>query len=101
MDANAEPIVACTLSIRDLAAQADRWRALRAAAQTDRAETDDGLMLRFRPDPGVDAELRALAAAENECCSWARWDVRADTDGVVLHATSTGEGVAALHGMLV
>jgi hypothetical protein len=92
--------VACTLGSADLAAQRSRWEQLAAWAMTGRAETADGLRLRFRREPGTEEELRALAAVENECCPWAAWTVRADAGQIVLdvHSAST-EGVAALHGM--
>jgi hypothetical protein len=85
--------IACTLSGTDLAEQARRWRAL---PQLQRVETDDGLRVTFAREAGVEEELRALVAAENECCGWARWSVE---DGVVLVVTSTGHGVQTLHAM--
>jgi hypothetical protein len=98
----ADPVaVACTLSSADLAAQSSRWERLTARAMTRRAETADGLRLCFRREPGAEEELRALAAAENECCPWAAWTVRADAGQIVLDVRSaSAEGIAALHGML-
>ena len=93
------PAVACTLTRDDLGTQSERWTALRNAAGLARIETGDGLRLSFRAEPGVEVELRALAAVENECCAWASWDVSRDDGEVVLHARSTGEGVATLHSM--
>ena len=92
--------VACALSSADLAAQYSRWEQLAARAMTGRAETADGLRLCFRREPGAEEELRALAAAENECCPWAAWTVRADAGQIVLDVRSaSAEGVATLHGM--
>jgi hypothetical protein len=85
--------IACTLTGRDLAEQARRWRAL---PLVQREETDDGLRVTFAREPGVEEELRALTAVENDCCRWARWNVE---DGVVLVATSKGHGVQTLHAM--
>jgi len=93
-------LIGCTLSSADLAAQAGRWQELIARAMTERSETTDGLRMSFRPDPGVESELRTLAAAENECCRWAAWAVEANAEATVLDVSSTGPGVAALHGML-
>jgi len=110
--------IACTLTSSDLAEQARRWRAL---PLLQREETEDGLRVTFAREPrgaegdpvcppgdggfaavassvGVEDELRALVAVENDCCRWARWDVE---DGVVLVATSSGHGVPTLHGMFV
>jgi len=86
--------IACTLSSHDLAAQARRWQAL---PRLQREETEDGLRVTFAREAGVEDELRALVAVENDCCRWAQWNVE---DGVVLVATASGDGVAVLHGML-
>jgi hypothetical protein len=89
--------VACTLTLADLAARAERWHRLMARAMTERAETPDGLHICFRPE--AEEELRALVPAETECCPWATWTVERDARTIVLDVRSTGEGVATLHGM--
>jgi MerR family transcriptional regulator, copper efflux regulator len=92
--------VACTLTAADLAARGSRWEQLAAGAMTGRAETGRGLRLSFRREPGTEEELRALAAAENRCCPWAAWAVRADAGQIVLDVrAATPEGIATLHGM--
>jgi hypothetical protein len=97
--AGPEP-VACTLSSAGLAARSLRWDQLAARAMTGRAETADGLRLCFRPESGTGDELRALAAAESECCPWAAWTVREDAGQLVLDVRSaSADGIAALHGM--
>jgi hypothetical protein len=90
---------ACDLTPADLAAQRGRWERLAGRALTERVRTADGLRLAFRPEPGVEEELRALVAVENECCPWAAWTVEASTRRVVLDARSTGTGTAVLHSM--
>jgi hypothetical protein len=91
--------VACGLTPAGLAAQAGRWERLIARAVTERTETADGLRLSFRPEPGVEEELRRLVATETECCSWAAWTVEANAEATVLDVRSTGPGIATLHGM--
>jgi MerR family transcriptional regulator, copper efflux regulator len=91
--------VACTLTSAGLAAQADSWKRLVARAMTKRTQTADGLRMSFRPEPGVEEELRRLVAVESVCCSWAAWAVETDAGAPVLDVRSSGEGVAALHGM--
>jgi hypothetical protein len=93
------PPVACSLTSAGLTAQVRRWERLAARAMTERTETPDGLRIRFRPDLGVEDELRELVAVENDCCRWAAWTVEAAGDHVALEIRSQGEGVAALHGM--
>ena len=89
--------VACTLTLAELAAQGGRWRRLVARAMTERAETSDGLRICFRAE--AEEELRALVAAETECCPWATWTVEPDAGTIVLDVRSIDEGVATLHGL--
>jgi hypothetical protein len=91
--------IACALTSADLAEQRAKWERLMAQAMTDRVPTADGVCLRFGAEPGVERELRRLAAVENECCPWAEWAVRTDARGLVLDIRSTGDGVAAVHAM--
>ena len=91
--------IACTLSPAGLAARAGRWERLIALAMTECIHAEDGLRMSFRPEPGVEDELRSLAAEENDCCSWAAWAVETVAGVPVLDVRSTGPGVAALHGM--
>ena len=89
--------IACTLSSAGLAAQAGRWERLIARAMTECTQTADGLRLSFRPEPGVEEELRRLVAVENDCCSWAAWTVERVAEVPVLDVRSTGPGIATLH----
>lgn len=91
--------VACSLTAAGLAAQAGRWQRLAARAMAERAKTAHGLRIGFRPEPGVEQELRALAAVETECCPWATWTVTASAERIVLVVRSAEQGVAALHAM--
>jgi hypothetical protein len=93
------PPVACTLSPAGLAEQTSRWERLAARALTERAETEHGLRLSFRPEAGAEQELRQLVAVENECCRWASWTVETRAGQIVLDARSAGDGIAALHNM--
>jgi len=92
-------LIACTLTPAGLAAQAGCWEELIARALTECTQTADGLRMSFRPEPGVEEELRRLVAVESECCSWAAWTVETNAGATVLDVRSTGPGVAALHGM--
>jgi hypothetical protein len=98
-DTAASVPVACSLTMEGLAAQAGRWARLAARAMTGHARTADGLRLGFRPEPGIEEELRALAAVETQCCPWATWTVRASATQLVLDVRAAGDGVTALHGM--
>jgi len=98
-DTTATAPVACSLGKAALAEQAGRWARLAARAMTQREQTGDGIRVTFRPGPGTEEELRALAAAEARCCSWASWTVHDDGTQLVLDVRSAGDGVAALHAM--
>jgi hypothetical protein len=93
-------LVACTLNNTDLKTQRERWINLGENFGIGRRETADGLRLTFKDHPAVAAELQALVAVENDCCSWAAWTVERDEGGtLVMAARSQGEGITTLHGM--
>jgi hypothetical protein len=90
------PVIACTLRPDELPERRRRWAALLERALVERAPIDAGVRLSLAPEPGVEQELRALAALEGECCGFARFAVAASKDRVVLAVTSTGDGVVAV-----
>ena len=91
--------VACRLTPASQAPQASRWAQLIARALTERTATANGLRIAFRPEPGVEEELRRLVAVETECCPWAAWAVETNAEATVLDVRSTGPGIATLHGV--
>lgn len=94
------PPIACTLTPGGLATRAGRWRAIVTRAMTGRTQTAGGLRLTFRAVTGAEAELRGLAAAEQECCPWASWAVHAEGGLLVLTIqAATADGAATLHSM--
>jgi hypothetical protein len=98
-DITTGPPVACSLNRAGLAEQAGRWARLAGRALAGHATTAAGVRLRFRPEPGAEAELRALVAVETGCCPWATWTIEAGAEQLVLDVRSAGDGVAVLHGM--
>ena len=92
-------LVACTLTDTDLKTQRERWINLGVNFGLGREKTSDGLRLQYADHPAVEGELRALAAVENDCCSWAAWSVERDSGVLVMAARSQGEGITTLHGM--
>lgn len=93
------PVIACTLGGDELGTQAERWMRLGRDAGLGRTETADGLRIRFRDQPGVEQELRALVAVEGTCCAWARWEVQRADGELVMRVTSTHDGAATLKAM--
>lgn len=93
------PDIACDLDAGGAAVQAQRWLRLGREAGLGRAETADGLQIRFRDEAAVERELRELASVEGRCCAWARWEVYRANGELVLRVSSTPEGAAALHAM--
>jgi hypothetical protein len=91
--------IACTLGADRLAGQAERWRRLGRDAGLGRAETADGLELRFRDAAACERELRDLVSTEQACCAWARWEVSRADGQLVLRVSSTPDGAAALRSM--
>jgi hypothetical protein len=105
-DRTAAAPIACSLDAGGLEGQERRWEALVRCAGIDRAATADGVALTFRADDSVEHELRELVAVENQCCSWARWELHAVGDGdgdsaLVMRAGASGDGVATLQSMFL
>jgi hypothetical protein len=92
--------IACTLDAAGFATQSERWTQIVAHAAIDRVETEDGIRVDFRAEPGVEQVIRELVALESECCSWASWTVEVSDDEIVLQVTSVGDGVAVVHSLL-
>jgi hypothetical protein len=92
-------LVACTLNDTHLKTQRERWLGLGRNFGLGREETETGLRLTFEDRPAVEAELEALVAVENGCCSWAAWSVEREQGALVMSARSQGAGIATLHGM--
>jgi hypothetical protein len=97
-DTAASVPVACSLTMEGLAEQAGHWARL-AHAMTAHTKTADGLRLGFRPEPGIEEQLRALVAVETQCCPWATWTVHASATQLMLDVRAAGDGVTVLHGM--
>jgi hypothetical protein len=89
------PVIACALGAEDLAERRERWRRLVETALLERVEIASGVELRFRREPGVEEEVRALAGLERECCRFASFDVDGAAETVTLAVRSSGDGVGA------
>lgn len=92
--------IACSLGQDDLADRRERWHTLADRAIIDVAPTDYGLRMHFRDEPGVEAELRALAALERDCCAFADWTVLADGKALAIDVRgSSAESVPVVQEM--
>ena len=87
-------VVSCSLSTDGQRARLREWHALLAAADS-RQDLPSGV--RFRFHPRLARHVRSLAAAEEECCSFLRFEVTDVADGVVMTVEGDGEiGLGAL-----
>lgn len=77
--------VACTLGPDDGPARLRRWQHLAEVAAPSARLIGHRLEVHYRPGPGVREELKALAAAEAQCCSFVTWRVMEDDEAPVLH----------------
>jgi hypothetical protein len=87
------PVVACSLSAADQRDRMDEWRSLLARAES-REPLSTGMRYRFPLD--LTEDVRALAAAEQECCSFLRFDLTQADNSLVLTVESEGAGQDAL-----
>lgn len=87
--------IACTLGSEDLSDRRRTWEALSAQiTATDRIA--GGFAVRYRATEEVVQRLPALAEAEAECCGFAGWSVRRESDDVVLEVSGPEAALAAL-----
>jgi len=87
--------LACTLG-PDGPARLVRWRALHESAAPVTRLLDGQLEVRYRSAPGVQEELKDLAAAEQVCCSFVAWVVSNDSGQPVLRVISPTDSPDAL-----
>jgi hypothetical protein len=92
--------IACSLTQAELANRQDRWLQLWRRAAVNAVTTSNGLRIRFRAAPGVEAELSQLAELERGCCAFADWSVQACGNELALDVTApTEEGITAVQAM--
>ena len=84
------PDIACTLPVEQVSTRVADWHALVERAVTSEP-VPGGTRLRFLPDPTLAAEIGALAAAEQSCCSFFTFVVRIDAAGTELTVTAPAE----------
>ncbi len=87
------PVVACSLSAAGQRERLDEWKALLARANS-RERLSTGMRYRFPLD--LAQQVSALAAAEQECCSFLRFDLTQAENSLVLTVESDGAGQDAL-----
>lgn len=73
-------------------AWAHRGRAAAARPSHGRGADDGGTSLRFPAEPAVAAEITALAAAEQDGCTFVAFDLRITADALHLEVTAPPEG---------
>jgi hypothetical protein len=81
-----EDALACSLRGDDLASR-QRWLGELSARALRVTRSESGVSVAFPPDAGLEAELRALTAAEAECCAFLRISVRRADGAVELDVT--------------
>jgi DNA-binding transcriptional MerR regulator len=82
-DGLAEQPVACTLTGDDVAARVVQWRELLEHCQ-GRADLPDGLALTFPATTELAGAIAALAAAEQQCCSFFDFALQLTSSSLVL-----------------
>jgi hypothetical protein len=79
----AESVLACSLSSSDRGERAQWIKRLRTRAVGVQGRAD-GMILTFAAADGLDAEIRAFARAEGECCPFLTLEVNARGNSIEL-----------------
>jgi hypothetical protein len=61
----------------------DEYQRLFGQALISREKTSEGIRFRLRAEPGVEEQVRDLAAREKACCPFFAFDVSTDGDQVI------------------
>jgi hypothetical protein len=88
--------IACSLSATELSQRLTEMRAIGADALLTADRTDTTARLRFRAAGDTRRRLAAIVAAESDCCAFLQFELRDETDAVVLTITSPAEEAARL-----
>jgi hypothetical protein len=86
--------IACSLNGSDLAARLAGLAQFGAETLTARSSDRDGHRLRFRRGPAVEARLRSILAAEEECCPFLNLTLIEADDELELRISSSPDGYA-------
>jgi MerR family copper efflux transcriptional regulator len=87
------PVIACTLTGEGQRERLNEWKSLLEVADS-REESPTGM--RFRFPRSLTPHVRSLAAAEEECCAFLRFQVVEDGDDLVLTVETDENGQEAL-----
>ena len=83
--------IACTLRPADYADRTAELAELAEAALRSRTAIAGGERLVFAPGGKTEQRLREAVAAEAECCSFLRMNLRAEPDALILDITGPAE----------
>lgn len=86
-----EAPVACSLTPGEAVHRLGEWRSLIGEAAGPPQRTERGARVHFPHTPDLEHRVRALAAAEKECCSFFAFDVRADGGDLMLDIEAPDE----------
>lgn len=91
--------IACLLTPSQAGQRAEQTAAIASRALRQREVIADGQRLRFEDSPEIEAQLSEVIAAEAECCSFLRMQLRRADDGLELDITGPGQARPIIEGL--
>jgi hypothetical protein len=85
-----DAVLACSLSIGDRA-ERERWLKRLRRQSLGASSTADGVTVRFAASDPLEADVRALAAAEGNCCPFLSFEVERRADAIELVISGPGD----------
>jgi hypothetical protein len=92
--------VACSLSVDQMRARGEEARELLGGALLKRERIPDGVLLRFRGSPELEARVRDFARREKECCPFFEFSFAREDGELELRITAPAEAQALLDALL-
>jgi hypothetical protein len=86
-----ESEIACSLQSKDQSDRVAEWVAVARRGLIAKSVTADGVVLTYRQDAAVEADLRRLVELEGECCPFLEFAVSADGGDISLGITGPKE----------
>ena len=91
--------IACSLTASEMRRRQDDTAEIARRALTSRVPLESGERLTFDAGPDTERELRAVIAAESECCSFLAFDLTREPEKLRLDVTGPADARPIIEGL--
>ncbi len=88
--------IGCALSDADLSDRVRAWARVGRQGLVSRRRHPQGIVLRYRRDPEIEAEVRELVSLEHDCCAFLAFESAEDGAHLVLTVSGPPEAASLI-----